>query len=282
MPRGTGCGIIVEAFSALTAEQVIARLDEARIANSRANDMPRRLGAPRLGPQPLAELKRAGADPGAASSRFLGGRRSAHGRGPALGQHTDAILSALGYAPERIKSLRAERQLWVMSLPTTYPFRAGQPARPVRQGAELRRPTLVILDLEDAVDPASKDAAQEAVGVWLDSDHATDGRVLIRINDDTDPWYGRLPPPRPFPLRRHRPAKAERADQIAALPKGELLVPLIETARGLRAVDEIAAADRGPTSGFRHARLRGGSRSVRRRTRVDTARDDDRPGVPLC
>src|SRR6188768_2386576 len=31
--------IIIEAFSSLTAEQVIARLDEARIANSRANDM---------------------------------------------------------------------------------------------------------------------------------------------------------------------------------------------------------------------------------------------------
>jgi crotonobetainyl-CoA:carnitine CoA-transferase CaiB-like acyl-CoA transferase len=28
---------------------------------------------------------------------------------PALGQHTQAILSALGYAPDRIESLRAEK-----------------------------------------------------------------------------------------------------------------------------------------------------------------------------
>jgi crotonobetainyl-CoA:carnitine CoA-transferase CaiB-like acyl-CoA transferase len=28
---------------------------------------------------------------------------------PALGQHTDVILSALGYPPERIASLRAEK-----------------------------------------------------------------------------------------------------------------------------------------------------------------------------
>ena len=28
---------------------------------------------------------------------------------PALGQHTQAILSALGYAQERIESLRAEK-----------------------------------------------------------------------------------------------------------------------------------------------------------------------------
>ena len=68
--------------------------------------------------------------------------------------------------------------------------------------------------------------------------------MLIRINDDTTPWYGgdcAL-------LDRFRSVgivlpKAERADQIAALPKGGIVVPLIETARGLRAVDEIAAAD---------------------------------------
>ena len=130
-----------------------------------------------------------------------------------------------------------------MSLPTTYLFVPGN--RPDRFDKALNSGAdAIILDLEDAVDPASKDAAREAVGAWLDSDHATDGRVLIRINDDTSPWYGgdcTL-------LDRFRSVgivlpKAERADQIAALPKGGIVVPLIETARGLRAVDEIAAAD---------------------------------------
>jgi citrate lyase subunit beta/citryl-CoA lyase len=130
-----------------------------------------------------------------------------------------------------------------MSLPTTYLFVPGN--RPDRFDKALNSGAdAIILDLEDAVDPASKDAAREAVGAWLDSGHAGDGRVLVRINDDTTVWYGGdcalldrfgsvgvvLP-------------KAERAEQIAALPKGGIVVPLIETARGLRAVDEIAAAD---------------------------------------
>jgi citrate lyase subunit beta/citryl-CoA lyase len=133
-----------------------------------------------------------------------------------------------------------------MSLPTTYLFVPGN--RPDRFDKALNSGAdAIILDLEDAVDPASKDAAREAVGAWLDSGHATAGRVLIRINDDTTPWYGgdcAL-------LDRFRSVgivlpKAERADQIAALPRhgsGRIVVPLIETARGLRAVDEIAAAD---------------------------------------
>src|SRR3954462_11912275 len=130
-----------------------------------------------------------------------------------------------------------------MALPTTYLFVPGN--RPDRFDKALNSGAdAIILDLKDAVDPASKDAAREAVGVWLDSGHAADGRVLIRINDDTTPWYGG-----DCALLARFPAvgvvlpKAERAEQIAALPKGGIVVPLIETARGLRAVDEIAAAD---------------------------------------
>ncbi len=130
-----------------------------------------------------------------------------------------------------------------MALPTTYLFVPGN--RPDRFDKALNSGAdAIILDLEDAVDLASKDAAREAVGAWLDSGHATDSRVLIRINDDTTPWYGG-----DCALLDRFPAvgvvlpKAERADQIAALPKGGVIVPLIETAWGLRAVDEIAAAD---------------------------------------
>src|SRR3954465_917728 len=131
-----------------------------------------------------------------------------------------------------------------MPLPTTYLFVPGN--RPDRFDKALNSGAdAIILDLEDAVDPASKDAAREAVGVWLDNGHATDGGVLIRINDDTTPWYGG-----DCVLLDRFPAvgvvlpKAERAEQIATLPKSGVIVPLIETARGLRAVDEIAAADR--------------------------------------
>ena len=76
-----------------------------------------------------------------------------------------------------------------MSLPTTYLFVPGN--RPDRFDKALNSGAdAIILDLEDAVDPASKDAARESVGAWLDSGHAEDSRVLIRINDDTTPWYG--------------------------------------------------------------------------------------------
>jgi citrate lyase subunit beta / citryl-CoA lyase len=134
-----------------------------------------------------------------------------------------------------------------MTLPTTYLFVPGN--RPDRFDKALNSGAdAIILDLEDAVDPASKDAAREAVGAWLDSGHAADGRmlgrVLVRINDDTTPWYGG-----DCALLDRFPAvgvvlpKTERAEQIATLPKGGIIVPLIETAWGLRRVDEIAAAD---------------------------------------
>jgi citrate lyase subunit beta/citryl-CoA lyase len=123
-----------------------------------------------------------------------------------------------------------------MSLPTTYLFVPGN--RPDRFDKALNSGAdAIILDLEDAVDPASKDAAREAVGAWLDRGHVPDGRVLIRINDDATLWYGgdcAL-------LERFRSVgivlpKAERADQIAALPKGRIVVPLIETARPIAGV----------------------------------------------
>ena len=131
-----------------------------------------------------------------------------------------------------------------MALPTTYLFVPGN--RPDRFDKALNSGAdAIILDLEDAVDPASKDAAREAVAPGSTVVMRRTARVLIRINDDTTPWYGG-----DCALLDRFPAvgvvlpKAERADQIAALPKGGIIVPLIETARGLRAVDEIAAADR--------------------------------------
>src|SRR5690349_11635249 len=101
-----------------------------------------------------------------------------------------------------------------MALPITYLFVPGN--RPDRFDKALGAGAdAVILDLEDAVEPAAKDAAREAVGAWLRETGAK-SRVLVRINDDTTPWFeddldllGRvgcsgvvLP-------------KAERADQVA-------------------------------------------------------------------
>ena len=103
--------IIVEAFSTLTAEQVIARLDEARIANSRANDMHDVWEHPQLKARNRwRRWKRSGV-PSRRCCLPVPGKKAipAWTPVPALGQHTDAILSALGYTPERIESLRAEK-----------------------------------------------------------------------------------------------------------------------------------------------------------------------------
>jgi citrate lyase subunit beta / citryl-CoA lyase len=134
-----------------------------------------------------------------------------------------------------------------MALPITYLFVPGN--RPDRFDKALSSGAdAIILDLEDAVAAAEKDAARAAIGAWFGTDRTESARVLIRINNDATPWFED-----DLGLLRHVGAtgvmlpKAERGEQIArvagALRPGGIVVPLIETARGLRAVDGIAAAD---------------------------------------
>src|ERR671938_453441 len=134
-----------------------------------------------------------------------------------------------------------------MALPITYLFVPGN--RPDRFDKALSSGAdAVILDLEDAVAAADKDTARAAVGAWFGANRPESVRVLIRINDDTTPWFeddlGLLRRVRAMGVML---PKAERTEQIAraaaALRPGGIVVPLIETARGLRAVDGIAAAD---------------------------------------
>ncbi|CAO3440239.1 L-carnitine dehydratase/bile acid-inducible protein F [Azospirillum endophyticum] len=106
-------GIIVAAFAGLTAEEVVARLEAASIANAQANSMQDVWNHPQLaarqrwrtvetqnGPVPAL------LPPGAASD---GDARM--DPVPALGQHTDSILAGLGYAPGDIARLRSEKAI---------------------------------------------------------------------------------------------------------------------------------------------------------------------------
>jgi citrate lyase subunit beta / citryl-CoA lyase len=90
----------------------------------------------------------------------------------------------------------------------------------------------VIIDLEDAVPPAEREAARAHVATWLSPDHP----VLIRITGVND-----------FPLCE-RPGvagvvlpKAERTEDLAAIPHTRLF-PIIETAHGFWNASDLAHA----------------------------------------
>lgn len=132
-----------------------------------------------------------------------------------------------------------------MALPITYLFVPGN--RPDRFDKALATAAdAVILDLEDAVDPAGKQAAREAVRAWCATGRDAT-RVLVRINDIQTAWFAEDIEA----LRGAGPVgimlpKAESPDDVnrvvAALGPDVPIIPLIETAIGLRAVDAIAAA----------------------------------------
>ena len=134
------------------------------------------------------------------------------------------------------------------SAPLTYLFVPGN--RPERftkaidSGADR-----VILDLEDAVAPEGKAAARSAIAEWMQANTQHAGKVLIRINDVTTAWHADdLAMARALqPLCIMLP-KCEAAPQVDAvltcLPGDASVLPLIETARGLVAVHDIATAAR--------------------------------------
>ena len=101
--------IIVEAFSTLTAADVIDRLEQAGIANARMNDMHGVWQHEQLAARhrwtrvatPVGEIP-ALLPPGVAP-----GDAPRMDPVPALGQHTDAVLRELGYTGEQIHTLHA-------------------------------------------------------------------------------------------------------------------------------------------------------------------------------
>jgi itaconate CoA-transferase len=99
--------IIVEAFRALTADEVVDRLESAGIANARMNGMHEVWAHPQL----RARRRWAEVDTPAGPIPALLPPGRAHAgearmdRIPALGEHTDAVLAELGLAPEEIAAL---------------------------------------------------------------------------------------------------------------------------------------------------------------------------------
>ena len=101
---------ITDAFSRLTVEQVIERLDQAQIANARMNTVPELIDHPQL-----AARDRWRDVPSAAGPvRMLvppfnfDGMDIPMGAIPAVGEHTDAILGELGIAGATLADWRAK------------------------------------------------------------------------------------------------------------------------------------------------------------------------------
>jgi citrate lyase subunit beta/citryl-CoA lyase len=109
----------------------------------------------------------------------------------------------------------------------------------------------IIVDLEDAVALADKPAARTAIANWVASTQAATpeqlSRVWVRINDVASPAYLRdVALLQSVPLSRVMLPKCESADHVAMvckdLPRGASILPLIETARGMVTLNEIAHA----------------------------------------
>lgn len=100
--------IIEDGFSRLTAEQVVARLDAAQIANARINGMAEVWGHPQLAARDRWRQVEtpAGAIAALLPPATLSTCVARMGAVPALGEHTGAVLAELGFGVEEITQLR--------------------------------------------------------------------------------------------------------------------------------------------------------------------------------
>jgi itaconate CoA-transferase len=100
--------LIVDAFAQLTAEQVVARLDAAQIANARMNDMHDVWQHEQL--KSRKRWMKVATPAGSVPALLPPGQPNAYAPRmdpvPALGQHTDAILRELGLDDAAIERLR--------------------------------------------------------------------------------------------------------------------------------------------------------------------------------
>ena len=128
--------------------------------------------------------------------------------------------------------------------PRTYLFVPGN--RPERFAKALASGAdAVVLDLEDAVSADSKDAARAAVGEWAAgatvADHA---RCVVRTNDRASPHFAgdlRLVADAGLPavMLPKAESAADAAAILAVAPHAAVLA-LVESARGIAHVDEVA------------------------------------------
>lgn len=101
----------------------------------------------------------------------------------------------------------------------------------------------VIVDLEDAVEPGAKDAARAAVAASLRG--CADGAVVVRINAVRTAWFDEdiaLCAASPAVAAVMLPKAESAADVARAAAAARPVWPLIESARGVLALEAIAGA----------------------------------------
>ena len=105
--------IIVEAFSRLTADQVIERLDAAQIANARMNSMHEVWDHEQLkARQRWVDVETpAGRIPLLVPPGLPNGYAPRMDAVPTLGEHTETLLREAGYDDDAIARLRAEQAI---------------------------------------------------------------------------------------------------------------------------------------------------------------------------
>ena len=126
-------------------------------------------------------------------------------------------------------------------IPRSYLFVPGD--RPERFAKALASGAdAVIVDLEDAVAIAAKDAAREALGAWL-ATASQESKIIVRINAVDTPWFAAdLALCQSPAVAAVMVPKAERAADLGGI--GKALLPLVETAAGIDAARELARAPR--------------------------------------
>ena len=248
--------LIIAEFATLSADDVVRRLDDAQIANAQVNDMKAVWDHPQLRARRrwLEVDSPAGQDPGFAPARRRWRTRCTPPARCLRWGRTPMPFSPISVTRRKRSRNFAPRERYdtlsipdlPMSLPTSYLFVPGD--RPDRFAKALAAGAgAVILDLEDAVSPEAKPAAREHIRAWSASQATRNAHVIVRINDTATSWFeADLELVRTCAMRAVMLPKAECTADIArcmaALPDGGFVIPIIETARGVLDVEDVAAA----------------------------------------
>ncbi|MFD7956123.1 HpcH/HpaI aldolase/citrate lyase family protein [Streptomyces ardesiacus] len=101
---------------------------------------------------------------------------------------------------------------------------------------------LVVIDLEDAVAPADKEAARTQAGAWL----ARGNRAVVRVNPPGTPWHEAdlaTAAEHGCPVMAPKAERPESLAEITARTSARCpLIPLVETALGIERSPELCAA----------------------------------------